>query len=325
MPNYRLTIEYEGTRYRGWQEQKNARTVAGELRAAIEHVAGRIEDLGGSGRTDAGVHAAAQTAHLRMARTMDGQALRMAVNDRLPADIHVLSAAIAPERFHARHSAVSRSYVYQIAVRRTAFAKRFVWWVKRPLDIERMREAATAIPGRHDFVQFCEKPAEQTSTLVVVDGTEVAAAGGLILVRVVASHFLWRMVRRLVGGLVEVGGGDVDIETFRDLLSGSGQAPPNVRPALWTAPPSGLFLERALYPGDVALGQLQPIVPLPAEPEPFHVEDAGGAERTGREPGPGSVSGRGGPDSSARGRSAATRGVRGQHGLVPASRRAPRR
>ena len=182
MPTYRLTIEYDGTRYRGWQEQKNARTVAGELRAAIERVAGRIEELGGSGRTDAGVHAAAQTAHLRITRSMDATALRYAINDLLPADVHLLSVIPAPDRFHARHTATSRSYVYQIAVRRTAFAKRFVWWVKRPLDAARMAEAAQAISGKHDFTLFCEKPAEQTSTLVLVERTEVVTAGGLTAV-----------------------------------------------------------------------------------------------------------------------------------------------
>ena len=267
MPTYRLTIEYDGTRYRGWQEQKNARTVAGELRAAIERVAGRIEDLGGSGRTDAGVHAAAQTAHLRLARAMDCTALRYAINDLLPADVHVLSVVPAHERFHARHTAILRSYVYQIAVRRTAFAKRFVWWVKRPLDPGLMGQAARAVAGRHDFALFCEKPADQTSTIVVVENTEVAAAEGLILVRIVASHFLWRMVRRVVGALVEVGAGDLDPAVFRSLLEDAGAIPPaDLRPALWTAPPSGLFLERALYPGDPPLAALGAIVPVSAEP-----------------------------------------------------------
>src|SRR5262245_5264611 len=207
MPTYRLLVEYDGTRYRGWQEQANARTVAGELRAAIERVAGRVSDLGGSGRTDAGVHAAAQTAHLRITRAMDPAHLRDAVNELLPHDIHLLGVTTAPERFHARHAALSRSYVYQIATRRTAFAKRYVWWVKRPLDPARMADAAGRLAGRHDFTLFCERPAEQTSTLVVVERAEVGSAEGLILVRLVASHFLWKMVRRLVGTLVEIGTG----------------------------------------------------------------------------------------------------------------------
>src|SRR3954466_12142588 len=192
MPTYRLTVEYEGTRYHGWQEQKNARSVAGELRRAIEEAGAPGRERGGSGRTDAGVHALAQVAHLRLAREVDPEPFRRAVNDRLPADVHVLALAAAPDRFHSppaaapflpRHDAVSRSYLYQISRRRTALAKRFVWWVKRPLDERKMAEAAALLEGRHDFRLFCERPAEQTSTLVVVEKIEVATAGALILVR----------------------------------------------------------------------------------------------------------------------------------------------
>src|SRR5687768_9406304 len=106
MPSYRLTVEYEGTRYRGWQEQKNAQTVGGELRRVLEEVLGERVDLGGSGRTDAGVHALAQVAHLRTQRALDPEALRRAANDLLPSDINLLSIAGADQRFHARHSAV---------------------------------------------------------------------------------------------------------------------------------------------------------------------------------------------------------------------------
>jgi tRNA pseudouridine38-40 synthase len=266
MPTYRLLVEYDGSRYRGWQEQTNARTVAGELKDAIERVAGPVADLGGSGRTDAGVHAAAQTAHLRIARAMDPENLRDAVNEQLPHDIHLLAATIAPERFHARHAAVSRSYVYQIATRRTAFAKRFVWWIKRPLDAERMARAAAQLPGKHDFALFCERPADQTSTLVVVESAEVARAEGLILVRLAASHFLWKMVRRIVGTLVEIGSGRLDEGTMRALLAGESLPRSAGTPAEWTAPPSGLFLERVLYPGDPPLGPLVPLIPVKEEP-----------------------------------------------------------
>ena len=168
MPTYRLTLEYEGTRYRGWQEQQNARSVLGELRRAIAETGVEIKDLGGAGRTDAGVHALAQVAHLRLGKGVDPAALRRAVNDRLPPDIHLLSLQPAAADFHARHSAASRSYLYQISCRRTALAKRFVWWVKSPLDTRRMEAAAALLAGRHDFKLFCERPAEQTSTLVVV-------------------------------------------------------------------------------------------------------------------------------------------------------------
>jgi tRNA pseudouridine38-40 synthase len=266
VPIYRLILEYEGTRYHGWQEQQNARSVAGELRRAVVEslpAGNALQELGGSGRTDAGVHALAQAAHLRLARPLDAAALRRAVNDRLPADIHVLALAAAPAGFHARHSAVARSYLYQISRRRTALAKRHVWWVKRPLDLDRIAAAAALLPGRHDFRLFCERPAEQPSTVVVVERAEVAAAGELILVRLIASHFLWKMVRRVVGALVQVGAGDLEVAALAALMGDPGRAGAEARlqkstasPAAWTAPPSGLFLERVLYPGDPPLPPL---------------------------------------------------------------------
>jgi len=265
MPTYRLTVEYEGTRYHGWQEQKNARSVAGELRRAVEEAGGAVRELGGSGRTDAGVHALAQVAHLRLAGTVDPEPFRRAVNDALPADIHVLALAPAADRFHSRHDAVSRSYLYQISRRRTALAKRWVWWVKRPLDAELMARAAAKVAGRHDFRLFCERPSEQPSTLVVVEAAEVATAGALILVRLSASHFLWKMVRRLVGTLVQIGAGDLDLAAFEALLRA--KSPPSGKglPAEWTAPPSGLFLEKVLYAGDQPLRSIAPVVEVSGE------------------------------------------------------------
>ena len=265
MPTYRLTIEYEGTRYHGWQEQKNARSVTGELRRALEEAGGTVKEIGGSGRTDAGVHALAQVAHLRMAETVDPESFRRQVNDLLPADIHVLSLAPAPAKFHARYDAVLRSYLYQISRRRTALGKRFVWWVKRPLDAGRMAEAAAFLPGKHDFRLFCEKPAEQPSTLVVVEGGEVVTEGALILVRLAASHFLWKMVRRVVGTLVRVGAGELPLMDFQTLLAATPLRPGRGLPAEWTAPPSGLFLERVVYKGDPPLGPVVSAVPVSGE------------------------------------------------------------
>lgn len=263
MPTYRLTIEYEGTRYRGWQEQKNARTVAGELRQAIEGAVGERVELGGSGRTDAGVHALAQVAHLKTGAKLRREEVLRTVNDALPADIHLLALEPAGDRFHARHTATARSYLYQISRRRTALAKRFVWWVRRPLDIGAMRAAADLLAGRHDFARFCEKPLEQTSTVVVVERCEISTEGELVLVRVVASHFLWKMVRRIIGALVEVGGGTLTLASLAALLEPQEPSKPaQFQPAETTAPPSGLFLERVLYPGDAALGAARPVTPI---------------------------------------------------------------
>jgi tRNA pseudouridine38-40 synthase len=264
MPTYRLDLEYEGTRYRGWQEQQNARSVAGELRNAIAAAGGEIVELGGAGRTDAGVHALHQVAHLRLRTKVDPRRFRLAINDALPHDVHVLAMGSASERFHARHDAVLRSYVYQISRRRTALAKRSVWWIKRPLDLARVRSAVASLPGMHDFAGFCERPQDQTSTKVLVERAEVAEAGALILVRLAASHFLWKMVRRVVGALVKVGAGELAPRELAALIDGTG--PRRAAIAEWTAPPSGLFLERVLYAGDPPLPPLGAIVPVPEEP-----------------------------------------------------------
>jgi tRNA pseudouridine38-40 synthase len=264
MPTYRLDLEYEGTRYRGWQEQQNARSVSGELKRAVADAGGDVVELGGAGRTDAGVHALHQVAHLRLRAAVDPRRFRFAVNDALPHDVHVLAMRQVPDRFHARHDAVLRSYLYQISRRRTALAKRSVWWVKRSLDPARIEGAAGGLPGMHDFANFCERPQDQTSTRVLVERAEVACDGALILVRLAASHFLWKMVRRIVGALVRVGAGELTERDFEALVRGGGMR--GLSTAEWTAPPSGLFLERVLYAGDPALPALAAAVPVSEEP-----------------------------------------------------------
>jgi len=263
VPRFKLTIEYAGTRYSGWQIQKNAKTVQGEIDRAVRSVTGRRDfELYGSGRTDAGVHALAQIAHLDVSTNLPPDTLVRRLNDELPADINVLSAAIVPHRFHARHDAVGRRYVYQIATRRTAFAKAFVWWVKEPLEVAKMRTAAGTLAGMRDFRSFAERDdadedAPPKSTVVLVDRVEIAAAGDLILVGIEGSHFLWKMVRRIVGVLVEIGRGGLDpavMATFFDETSGV--------PARLTAPPSGLFLERVYYKGDSRGEKLRAPTPL---------------------------------------------------------------
>lgn len=264
MPTYRLDVEYMGTRYAGWQEQKNARTVAGELRRCCEEAAGERLALGGSGRTDRGVHALRQVAHLRSRRALDPAQLREGVNDRLPPDINLLAVAPATDRFHARHDAAARSYLYQVSRRRTAFGKPLVWWVQRPLDARAMAAALPAFLGRHDFAGYCEAPAKQESTQVQVERAELAEAGDLILIRLVASHFLWRMVRRVAGVLVGIGVGEVEASEAIALLADP-RARVALKPAERTAPPSGLFLEQVIYGGEEPLGSPRPVLEIGAE------------------------------------------------------------
>jgi tRNA pseudouridine38-40 synthase len=260
VPRYKLTIEYAGTRYSGWQKQKNARTVQGELERAIgEATREKNFEFMGSGRTDAGVHALRQVAHLDVRKGVPAETLRRGVNDALPADIHVLAVDSVPHRFHARHGAVARSYLYQVSRRRTAFAKPFVWWVKDALDFDRMRGAAQRFAGMHDFQAFSDDDPEEKSTTVLVEDVTLAEAGDLILVRVAGSHFIWKMVRRLVGVLVEIGKGDLDMATVETIDPGL--------PARLTAPAAGLFLERVFYQGDQRHWPLQPAVAVsPLDP-----------------------------------------------------------
>lgn len=264
METYRLVIEYDGSRYRGWQVQQNARSVAGELLRVLDDLGAPVVELGGAGRTDAGVHALAQVAHLRLRQAPRGgpEKLHRALDELLPKDIQVLALAPASPRFHARHDAVLRSYLYQISRRRTAFAKPYVWWVKEPLDGVRLEAAAALVPGRHDFRQLCQRPEDQESTLVEVERVEIQTSGDLILVRIAASHFLWRMVRRVVGCLVRVGAGELSVADFGRLVAGQPPPPGLGTPAEWTAPAAGLFLERVLYRDDSPLGVLQAATPV---------------------------------------------------------------
>jgi tRNA pseudouridine38-40 synthase len=260
MPRYKLLIEYAGTRYSGWQIQKNARTVQGEIDRAVREVSKRREfELYGSGRTDAGVHALAQVAHLELYTDLPPESLRRKINDELPADIHIREIVKVPHRFHARHDALARSYLYQISRRRTAFGKPFVWWVREPLDLAAMRAAAAAFVGMKDFASFTDDDPGQKSTKVLVDSIEIGEAGELILVRIQGSHFLWKMVRRIIGVLAAIGRGDLrqgDAVTFLATDTSIG----GVTPAALTAPAAGLFLEGVYYKGDDGPRALRPVM-----------------------------------------------------------------
>jgi tRNA pseudouridine38-40 synthase len=261
MARFKLLIEYAGTRYSGWQIQQNARTVQGEIDAAVREITGeRIFELYGSGRTDAGVHALGQVAHLDVRTSLPPDRLVRQVNDLLPADIHVLEATRAPHRFHARHDARARTYIYQIARRRTAFAKPFVWWVKDDLRLGAMQAAAASFAGFQDFRGFTDDDPGEKSTLVEIARVELRESADALLLVVEGSHFLWKMVRRMVGVLVEVGRGGLRPEEVPRLL-----AAPSGLPAALTAPPSGLFLARVQYAGD------RP-GPLPLPPGPSRWE-----------------------------------------------------
>jgi tRNA pseudouridine38-40 synthase len=261
MPTWKLTLEYDGSRYHGWQEQKNARAIYGEIRQAAENYFQAPTELGGAGRTDAGVHALAQIAHLRVGKPASPKEVLYALNDRLPSDINVLKVELAQDNFNARHNAIGRYYLYQISKRRSAFGKKYVWWVKDELNFKQMQEAAQSLVGRHDFVAFCERREDEKSTIVVVKSVELKTEGDLLLFRIGASHFLWKMVRRLVGSLVSVGRGALRVEDFQKLLNSRSTDMKRVFDvAANTAPPSGLFLEKVIYQPTETINELGSVV-----------------------------------------------------------------
>lgn len=258
MPRFRLAIEYLGTRYSGWQVQPNARTIAGEISQVIRQVTNRDRfELYGAGRTDAGVHALRQVAHLDIATSIPPAALLERLNDELPHDIVVTDLQVAHHRFHARRDAVRRSYLYQISRRPVAFGKPLVWWVKDALDLGAMQAAAAHMQGMHDFRAFTDADAEETSTKVLVESVVVHDASPFVLVRIAGSHFLWKMVRRMVGVLAAVGAGRMPPAAVVPLLGSDSPLP-----ARLTAPAAGLFLERVFYADTEAERPLAPVLML---------------------------------------------------------------
>ena len=252
---YKIVLEYDGTNYSGWQTQKNAKSIQGTLITAAQNFLDVPVEIQGAGRTDAGVHALGQVAHLECAKKLNLQTFRIGLNDNLPVSINVLLVENAPLRFHARHHAVSRSYLYLIAKRRTAFGKRYVWWIKDNLNLSKMQQALTLFQGFHDFASFADKRMDKdASTKVNIEGIHLEEFDDIIALRVVGSHFLWKMVRRIVGITAEAGRGNFAVSDIAKMLSSYSESP-----ARFTAPPSGLYLERVLYEGDKLLEINPPI------------------------------------------------------------------
>jgi tRNA pseudouridine38-40 synthase len=253
---FKLHIEYEGTRYSGWQKQDNAKTIQGTIIKAAENIFGdNFIDLQGSGRTDSGVHAICQVAHLDVKTVLAPEIIKIKLNDLLPPDINILNVEKAKQDFHARHDAKSRSYIYQISKRRTAFNKNLVWWVKDKLDFKAMESASKHFTGMNNFTSFSDDEEENKSTKVLIDDIQLKEIGNLILVRIIGSHFIWKMVRRIVGILVEVGRGKKSEKDILFYLTNKSN-----EPAKFTAPPSGLFLERAYYKGETVSKEFTSII-----------------------------------------------------------------
>lgn len=243
--HFRIIIEYDGSRYFGWQTQKDQPTVQETIETALETIVGAPVALHGSGRTDRGAHALGQVASLSCETELPPDRLRSALNGNLPKDIAVLGAYEVDGDFHARFSATAKTYRYQIVNRpiRSPLRRHRAWFVSDPIDVERMREGARHLVGEHDFRAFMKEGSEPRSTVRRVLRLEVERRGDEIVVEVEATGFLYTMVRAFVGCLVRVGRGDWAPDAIREVRDG----PDRERVGPNTAPPHGLFLLEVRY------------------------------------------------------------------------------
>ena len=243
--NFKITIEYDGTRYHGWQRQKNDRTIQAEIEKAILNVTGRQVALTGSGRTDAGVHAYAQVANFKCETRLDGQALLGGLNSLTDDDIVVTECREVEESFHARYDVKSKTYVYKILNRPTpaAIGRQYAWHVRKKLNRETMRAAISHLIGSHDFKAFegSGSPRSHTTRQVfkadLIDGQD-----GVLAFEIEAEGFLRFMVRNIVGTLVDVGLGKTSPDEFEYILNSRDRSLAGA-----TAPAHGLFLKNVMY------------------------------------------------------------------------------
>jgi len=250
--NFCLVVEYDGSRYHGWQRQPDSPTVQGTLEDALAVMTRQTVRIIGSGRTDAGVHALGQVANFRVKTRIDARAFQKGLNSILPPDIVVRSCRLVPPDFHARYMATSKVYRYRIANQplRPAIGRDYCWWIRRPLNLGAMQAALKLFAGRHDFRSFEAAGSPRAHSVRHVLRTGLDSDGrGLVRITIEADGFLRYMVRNMVGTLVETGLERLRPRDIPRLLEAKDR---RLAPA--TAPARGLFLVKVNYPGN-ALGK----------------------------------------------------------------------
>ena len=245
MYNYKLTIQYDGTRYRGWQVQGNTDlTIQGKLEGVLSRLTGQLVEVHGSGRTDAGVHALGQVANVKLPHPVEPSELLGELNRYLPADIDVIAAEPAPERFHARLNARSKTYRYRIwnSAIPNVLERSYLYVLPESLDVAAMERAAADLVGTHDFRSFCGLKRFKKSTVRTITDISITQDGAEVRLEFTGNGFLMRMVRILAGTLVEVGLGQREADSMPAVLAAQDRAAAG--PAL---PAQGLALVRVEY------------------------------------------------------------------------------
>ena len=245
MPRFKLTIEYDGGPFVGWQRQENGRSVQQAIEEAIAAFCGEVVVVKGAGRTDSGVHALGQVAHIDLARDWPADTVRDALNAHLRAEpVGILAAEAVAADFDARFSAVKRHYLYRLSDRRApqVLERGRVWWVGQRLDNAAMHEAAQALVGKHDFTTFRSTECQAKSPVKTLDRLDVAREGDEVVVRASARSFLHNQVRSMVGSLKKVGDGKWPVAAVADALAATDRTRSGP-----VAPPDGLYLVAVDY------------------------------------------------------------------------------
>ncbi len=242
MSNYKLTLEYDGTQFCGWQIQPNVRTVQGDLEKALTTIFQHPIRTNGAGRTDAGVHARGQVANFRHETDMTCERLQAALNGTLARDVRIMNICYVDDHFHARHDARKREYTYRLSTTEHALDRLYTWFCRFRLELKPMQEAATYLVGTHNFQSFCQAGADVTSYMCHIEDAKWSNNGDQFFFCIVGDHFLHNMVRIIIGTMVEIGRGKLLPTCIPDILAACDR-----RKAGPTAPAKGLCLEKVYY------------------------------------------------------------------------------
>lgn len=245
MRNYKVIVQYDGTKYNGWQKQGNTdNTIQEKIEAVLSEMAGKEIEVIGSGRTDAGTHAYGQVANFHINTEKSNEEILEYMNRYLPTDIAVLSIAQVPERFHSRLNSKSKKYIYRIhnSSIPNVFERKYTYFCPRHLDIEAMKVAAELLLGEHDFMSFCANKKMKKSTLRTIHSIDIKRTNGEIRLSFHGNGFLYNMVRIITGTLIEIGDGKRKPDDIKSILDSKSR-----ESAGFTAPSHGLVLVEVEY------------------------------------------------------------------------------